>query len=130
MLQAESVNAGSLRNDYKFPTPGTVLPLNITNGIEASMTLPQAPLLARANSRLFIIAISESAIIKLFSLLAGNDTLSMVHILFRNMQSFLPRDVSVVHSSLALKECRVYISYSSQNVSGTSEPSNLMPTCR
>ena len=55
VLQAESVNAGTLRNNtYEFPTPGTVLPLNITNGTEVNMKIPQTPLLARANSKLYI----------------------------------------------------------------------------
>ena len=49
VVQAESVDAGSLENHYEFPTPGVVLPFDIPDGKNTSMLIPQAPLLMMAN---------------------------------------------------------------------------------
>ena len=49
VLQADSVDVEAERQGYEFPVAGEVVGLDTANGSEATITIPQELLLARAN---------------------------------------------------------------------------------
>ena len=52
VLQAESVDLEAMRKGYEFPVVGEVVGLDTANGSEATISIPQELLLARANGML------------------------------------------------------------------------------
>ena len=56
VLQAESVDVDDQRKRFEFPVAGEVVGLDTINGSEASISIPQELLLARANGRKFVVS--------------------------------------------------------------------------
>ena len=96
------------RKGYEFPVAGEVAGLDTANGSEATINIPQELLLARANGMLkYLLFLSYITCTEIYIhtstfhgtnmlieyILAEKDIVSVAHVLFQNLHTFLPKDM-------------------------------------